>query len=435
MAARAPKPSALSLSSQRPCLEPISRTQIPLRGIVNPQTLSHDRNCSIGGVICGLSNNVPLIPGPSLNLMRRGIEIPHFRQAPGPDRPLEAIYEPVTSAATMLSLVSSGQSAPLWAQKLDPLFFNTVSPLYHSTPVFVAAFLVTALAALVLYYSNTSIQSYTNSLATMAVSPASKAKDPSGDFEGDIKVNNNPPTKPDLEKVADLPVLDVNKKSHTFKSLWADDENGPRRVLVVFIRHFFCGVCSLALVPCSGRYMEHALTALIYAELPRIPPHPLFLPNPRIPLATFSTYLRCCHRLRFPRSDTYVHKRDSLSIPHLCRPNAPTISQTRHDSDVEPRLEEPGIYAAQYVERRTAEYRPRIQEWKKYAVRWRLQTSGWGVRFPKWKGCMVPSNEKHTRPCRNPRGQGTDRTGRCITTEARSVVYCWVGPGAGEEAE
>ena len=68
-------------------------------------------------------------------------------------------------------------------------------------------------------------------------------KDPSADFKGDIKVNNNPPTKEDLEKVADLVVLDKDRKKYTFKSLYADNENGPRRVLIVFIRHFFCGVC------------------------------------------------------------------------------------------------------------------------------------------------------------------------------------------------
>lgn len=68
-------------------------------------------------------------------------------------------------------------------------------------------------------------------------------KDPAGDFKGDVKVNNNPPTKGDLEKVADLPVLDQNRKKYTFKSLYADNENGPRRVLIIFVRHFFCGVC------------------------------------------------------------------------------------------------------------------------------------------------------------------------------------------------
>lgn len=74
-----------------------------------------------------------------------------------------------------------------------------------------------------------------------------KPADPSADFKGDIKVNNKAPTKEQLEKVADIPVLDVNKKSHTFKSLYADNEHGPRRVLVVFVRHFFCGVGSPSL--------------------------------------------------------------------------------------------------------------------------------------------------------------------------------------------
>ena len=86
------------------------------------------------------------------------------------------------------------------------------------------------------------------SLSNMANGPVVKSKpqDTSKDFRGDVKVNNKPPTKEQLEKVADLPVLDVNRKSHTFKSLYADNENGPRRVLMIFIRHFFCGVCSIS---------------------------------------------------------------------------------------------------------------------------------------------------------------------------------------------
>ena len=79
-------------------------------------------------------------------------------------------------------------------------------------------------------------------LVPMAVDPAARANDPQADFEGDINVDNKPPSKADLEKVADLPVLDANKKSYTFKSLYADNEHGARRVLIIFIRHFFCGV-------------------------------------------------------------------------------------------------------------------------------------------------------------------------------------------------
>lgn len=69
-----------------------------------------------------------------------------------------------------------------------------------------------------------------------------KTQGTAADFKGDVKVDNKPPTKEELEKVADLTVLDANNKSHTFKSLYADNENGKRRVLMIFIRHFFCGV-------------------------------------------------------------------------------------------------------------------------------------------------------------------------------------------------
>lgn len=74
-----------------------------------------------------------------------------------------------------------------------------------------------------------------------------KKQDTAADFKGDVKVNNNPPTKEQLEKIADLTVLDADDKPHTFKSLYADNENGKRKVLVIFIRHFFCGVR----LPCS----------------------------------------------------------------------------------------------------------------------------------------------------------------------------------------
>ena len=46
------------------------------------------------------------------------------------------------------------------------------------------------------------------------------------------------PTAADLEKVAKLPVLDEQGRSHDFKTLY----DKPGRHIVVFIRHFFCGV-------------------------------------------------------------------------------------------------------------------------------------------------------------------------------------------------
>jgi hypothetical protein len=65
--------------------------------------------------------------------------------------------------------------------------------------------------------------------------------DPTAEFIGDVDTDNTIPSQALLRKVADFPVLDQDGKSRPFKSLYS----GPmvtRRVLVIFVRHFFCGV-------------------------------------------------------------------------------------------------------------------------------------------------------------------------------------------------
>ena len=74
----------------------------------------------------------------------------------------------------------------------------------------------------------------------MATTTETKPEGPICDPIGDIEVSNKLPSKLDLAKVADLPVLDAAGKKHTFKSLYAHDDQ--RRTLIIFIRHFFCGV-------------------------------------------------------------------------------------------------------------------------------------------------------------------------------------------------
>ena len=74
----------------------------------------------------------------------------------------------------------------------------------------------------------------------MATTTDTKAGTPTCDPSGDIDVSNKLPSKSDLAKVADLPVLDAAGKKHTFKSLYANDDR--QRTFIIFIRHFFCGV-------------------------------------------------------------------------------------------------------------------------------------------------------------------------------------------------
>jgi hypothetical protein len=66
--------------------------------------------------------------------------------------------------------------------------------------------------------------------------------DPTAEFIGDIDTDNTIPSQALLRKVAEFPILDQDSKSRPFKSLYS----GPmvaRRILVIFVRHFFCGVC------------------------------------------------------------------------------------------------------------------------------------------------------------------------------------------------
>lgn len=61
------------------------------------------------------------------------------------------------------------------------------------------------------------------------------------DFQGEVATNNDLPTEAVIRKIQDYTVLDRNGKTRPFKSLYSG-HNVPRRVLIIFIRHFFCGV-------------------------------------------------------------------------------------------------------------------------------------------------------------------------------------------------
>ncbi|KAL8919287.1 MAG: hypothetical protein Q9208_006852 [Pyrenodesmia sp. 3 TL-2023] len=65
---------------------------------------------------------------------------------------------------------------------------------------------------------------------------ATKPAEPTGEFHGDIDVDNKPPTKRDLDKVAQLPVVDENGKPHTFESLYSSDTNEAPRNCQEYLR-------------------------------------------------------------------------------------------------------------------------------------------------------------------------------------------------------
>jgi hypothetical protein len=79
--------------------------------------------------------------------------------------------------------------------------------------------------------------------------PAKNSDPTTQEFRGDLKVNNVLPSRSTLESIADLPVFDVHGNTVPFKSLYWSDAPCRKRVMIIFIRHFFCGVCCCFLPP------------------------------------------------------------------------------------------------------------------------------------------------------------------------------------------
>lgn len=80
-----------------------------------------------------------------------------------------------------------------------------------------------------------------NEAVNGSASNVSSSIDLPDNFEGTVEVNDDPPNKYDIEKCRDLVVLDGNGESHPFSSLYAG-EGMAKRHLIIFVRHFFCGV-------------------------------------------------------------------------------------------------------------------------------------------------------------------------------------------------
>ncbi|UNI20866.1 hypothetical protein JDV02_006915 [Purpureocillium takamizusanense] len=81
------------------------------------------------------------------------------------------------------------------------------------------------------------------------------------DFDGELATTDELPPAVILRKIDNYVVLDRHGKSHTFQSLY-NWPNVARRVLVVFVRHFFCGNCQEYLRSLSESIKPEALLRL-----------------------------------------------------------------------------------------------------------------------------------------------------------------------------
>ncbi|KAK3327443.1 AhpC/TSA antioxidant enzyme-domain-containing protein [Cercophora scortea] len=81
------------------------------------------------------------------------------------------------------------------------------------------------------------------------------------DFQGAVDSNHDIPSVETLRKIENYMVLDRDGKSHTFKSLYTG-KHAARRMLVIFVRHFFCGQCQEYLRALSASITPETLLRL-----------------------------------------------------------------------------------------------------------------------------------------------------------------------------
>ncbi|KAF2972505.1 hypothetical protein GQX73_g1061 [Xylaria multiplex] len=81
------------------------------------------------------------------------------------------------------------------------------------------------------------------------------------DFKGEVETNNEIPSTQVLKRIEDYTVIDHIGKTHPFKSLYSG-RNVARRILVIFIRHFFCGNCQEYLRTVASSITPEALLGL-----------------------------------------------------------------------------------------------------------------------------------------------------------------------------
>ncbi|PHH86514.1 hypothetical protein CDD83_10122 [Cordyceps sp. RAO-2017] len=92
-------------------------------------------------------------------------------------------------------------------------------------------------------------------------SKASSDDGPARDFEGPVATTNQLPSAETVAEADDYVLLDRDGRSHSFRSLHSG-RNVARRVLVVFVRHFFCGNCQEFLRSLSSAVTPEALLQL-----------------------------------------------------------------------------------------------------------------------------------------------------------------------------
>ena len=148
------------------------------------------------------------------------------------------------------------------------------------------------------------------------------------------------PSPDTLSQAGELHVLDERGEKVTFKSLYAPTD-GVKRHLIIFIRHFSCGVSttpSISLLPNPADCDSRSPVLRILRPHPRLPPTAQRHSGPP----------NHPHRLRPALRRALLPRPHSRALPHLLRPGPRPLRQAQYDLQSRRRRPEAQVHHRQH---------------------------------------------------------------------------------------
>jgi hypothetical protein len=147
-------------------------------------------------------------------------------------------------------------------------------------------------------------------------------------FNDQIQISDNLPDAASMEAAGEIPIFDSEGNSRPFKSIYSGDLAIGEQQMVLFVRHFFCGVSLARFSIYNKSHRTNSSTGVSSVhQSPLQEHHPTDLLHPACPNINYN------HRSRFTQTHRLLSQSDRNAIPNLRRPHKKAIQSSRHELD------------------------------------------------------------------------------------------------------
>ena len=151
-------------------------------------------------------------------------------------------------------------------------------------------------------------------------------------IQHEIDISDNRPDDNMLAQAGRIPIFDSDGKGRPFSSIYSGDTAIGEQQMVIFVRHFFCGVSAAPIsFPCALTNVVPGMPGISQSLVEGDTILDLFL--------AAEADLDNHHRTRLTRTDQLLPQTYELPVPNLFRPNEATVSGTGHEVGAEARQE------------------------------------------------------------------------------------------------